>query len=140
MIEFKNVTKKFDSSTLININKLNINRGEVFGFLGPNGAGKTTTIKMLVGLLKPDTGSIKINNYDISAQPKEAKKMFFFIPDTPSLYENLTGREFIKFIANLYGIKDSVELDNNIEKLLIQLELKDKGDNLIETYSHGMIL
>lgn len=138
MIEFKNITKKFDSSTSININKLNINRGEVFGFLGPNGAGKTTTIKMLVGLLKSDTGSITINNYDISSQPKEAKRMFSYIPDTPSLYEKLTGREFIKFIANLYGIKDSIKLDNEIEKILIKLELKDKSDNLIETYSHGM--
>lgn len=138
MIRFENVTKNYDNNTIIKIDNMVINRGEVFGFLGPNGAGKTTTIKMLVGLLKMDSGNIKVNNFDISLQPKEAKKMFAYIPDNPNLYEKLTAREFVKFIANLYGMKDCKSLDDKIQELLLKVELSAKADNLIETYSHGM--
>ena len=138
MIRFEGVTKKYNKDTTIEIKAMVINRGEIFGFLGPNGAGKTTTIKMLVGLLKLSSGAIKVNNFDISLQPKEAKKMFAYIPDNPNLYEKLTAREFVKFIANLYGMKDCRELDEKIQNLLMKVELSGKADNLIETYSHGM--
>ena len=138
MIRFEGVTKKYNKNTTIEIKDMVINRGEIFGFLGPNGAGKTTTIKMLVGLLKLSSGAIKVNNFDISLQPKEAKKMFAYIPDNPNLYEKLTAREFVKFIANLYGMKDCRELDEKIQNLLMKVELSGKADNLIETYSHGM--
>ncbi len=138
MIRFEGVTKKYNKDTTIEIKDMVINRGEIFGFLGPNGAGKTTTIKMLVGLLKLSSGAIKVNNFDISLQPKEAKKMFAYIPDNPNLYEKLTAREFVKFIANLYGMKDCRELDEKIQNLLMKVELSGKADNLIETYSHGM--
>ena len=138
MIRFEGVTKSYDKNTNIEINDMVINKGEIFGFLGPNGAGKTTTIKMLVGLLKLSSGTIKVNNFDISLQPKEAKKMFAYIPDNPNLYEKLTAREFVKFVANLYGMKDCKELDEKIQNLLAKVELAAKADNLIETYSHGM--
>ena len=138
MIRFEGVTKNYDKNTTIAINDMTINKGEIFGFLGPNGAGKTTTIKMLVGLLKPSSGTIKVNDFDISLQPKEAKKMFAYIPDNPNLYEKLTAREFVKFVANLYGIRECKELDYKIQDLLDRVELSGKADNLIETYSHGM--
>jgi ABC-2 type transport system ATP-binding protein len=138
MICLNKVCKKYVDVKTVDIEQLKINKGEIFGFLGPNGAGKTTTIKMLVGLLNITEGSILINGYDIKKEPKEAKRMFSYIPDIPNLYEKLTGREFIRFIANLYGIRQSSSLEDDIEKILIKLELENKGDSLIETYSHGM--
>ena len=81
-------------------------QGEFFGFLGPNGAGKTTTIKMLVGLLKPSAGSATIAGYDIQRFPQEAKRHIGFIPDRPFVYDKLSGREFLRFIGDLYGMDE----------------------------------
>ncbi|MBE6051967.1 MAG: ABC transporter ATP-binding protein [Clostridium sp.] len=138
MIKFEKVEKYYDKNRAVSIEELHVKKGEVFGFLGPNGAGKTTTIKMLVGLLSITKGNITINNYNITKQPKKAKSEFAYIPDTPDLYDKLTGKEFVRFIANLYGIKDDDKLDEEIDEILEKLEIKEKGDSLIESYSHGM--
>lgn len=138
MIKISNLCKKYDENVAVNIENLQVNKGEIFGFLGVNGAGKTTTIKMMVGLLTPTKGTILIDGEEISKNPKESKKKFAYIPDEPNVYDKLTGREFIRFIANLYGRLSNNELEDDIDKILETLSLKEKADNLINTYSHGM--
>ncbi|MCX7666477.1 MAG: ABC transporter ATP-binding protein, partial [Gemmataceae bacterium] len=104
MIDIQNVTKKYGGKTAVQNLTLKIPAGEVFAFLGPNGAGKTTTIKMLCGLLFPTEGTITIGGFDIRTQGDAARQLISYVPDQPYLYEKLTGREFLQFIADLYGI------------------------------------
>jgi ABC-2 type transport system ATP-binding protein len=137
MIELINVTKKFGKFTAVDNVSLHIKKGEIFGFLGPNGAGKTTTIKMMIGLLKITSGNILIGGYDIKVNPIEVKKIIGFIPDRPYIYDKLTGKEFLEFIAGIYKV-DGVKRDKKIEELLELFELKDWANELIESYSHGM--
>ncbi|HWI62529.1 MAG TPA: ABC transporter ATP-binding protein, partial [Symbiobacteriaceae bacterium] len=106
MIEINAVSKSYAGGTKKAVDNLSltVKPGEIFGFLGPNGAGKTTTIKMIVGLLKPDAGTIRINGYDVTAQPLEAKRQIAFVPDTPEVYEKLTGLEYLNFVGDIYGV------------------------------------
>lgn len=136
-IETFELTKSFGN--LIAVNKLNlkVNRGEIFGFLGPNGAGKTTTIKLMTGLLKPTSGTVKIMGRDIQDNPMEAKKFIGLIPEELRVYEKLTGKEFLRFIGNLFGMERK-EISKKTEELLRIFDLRDKGDELIQSYSHGM--
>ncbi len=137
MIRFENLTKFYRGIKAVKNLNLHIPEGSIFGFLGPNGAGKTTTIKMMAGVLKPTKGRIFINGMDLSKEPSRVKSVIGFIPDRPFLYEKLSGSEFLKFKAGLYGIsKDGLE-----EKALNLLDLfglSEWGDELIESYSHGM--
>jgi len=137
MIETKNLTKRYGN--LIAVNRLNlfVPEGSIFGFIGPNGAGKTTTIKMLAGLIEPDEGTVHIHDMDMSEKPEKAKQQIGFIPDRPYLYEKLTGLEFLKFTADLYGVAESVFLDK-AETMLDKFSLIDWQNELIEAYSHGM--
>src|SRR5947209_19568420 len=98
------LTKTFGALTAVDNMTLQVGQGELYGFLGPNGAGKTTTIKMLTGLLHPTSGTARIGGYDIQAQPLEAKRVLGYIPDNPFLYEKLTGREYLGFMADLYSV------------------------------------
>lgn len=142
MIKITNLTKKFparlarsgvkDKIAVDNIS-LEIKPGEIFGILGPNGAGKTTTIKLITGLLKPTSGSITICGYDIQKNPIEAKKNIGLLPDTPFIYQKLTGREFLEFVCGVYNTGFS-----DIDEKLELFELKTHADELIESYSHGM--
>src|SRR5436305_2919680 len=102
MIVCSGLTKSFGTLRAVDNLSLTVNAGELFGFLGPNGAGKTTSIKMMTGLLRPSAGTAIIGGYDIQARPLEAKAIFGYIPDNPYLYDKLTGREFISFMADLY--------------------------------------
>jgi len=137
LIEIENLTKKFGIVTAVDNLSLSIAKGEFFGFLGPNGAGKTTTIKMLTGILKPTSGSIKLDGYDLTQFPLKAKQICGFVPDRPFLYEKLSGREFLHFIAGIYNLnRDDYKV--RIEELLKLFELKSWADELIESYSHGM--
>src|SRR5207237_641642 len=111
--------------------------GELFGFLGPNGAGKTTTIKMLTGLLHPTSGTASIGGFDIQQQPLDARRILGYIPDNPFLYEKLTGREFLGFMADLYSVA-LTDRSRRIDDLLRLFELEDKGNALIQGYSRGM--
>ncbi|MDB4444542.1 ABC transporter ATP-binding protein [bacterium] len=117
---------------------LEVRKGIVFGFLGPNGAGKTTTIKMMAGILKPTEGQIIINGMDIATQPSEVKRCTGFIPDRPFLYEKLTGREFLRFLSGLYQLNHSESREEHISEILEMFDLSHWGDELIESYSHGM--
>jgi len=137
MIQLIDLTKKYSKVKAIDGINLEIKQGEIFGFLGPNGAGKTTTIKIMVGLLKPTSGRVIIDGNDIAKNPLEAKKVVGFIPDRPFLYEKLTGKEFLRFMAGLYSI-DTNSYESKISELLELFELTEWGDELIDGYSHGM--
>lgn len=136
LIHFDNVSKQYGDYVAVDHLNLQVPSGQLFGFLGSNGAGKTTSIKMLTGLLKPTEGRVQIGGYDIQKQPIEAKRLFGYIPDRPFLYEKLTAREFIRFMANLYGVTSGVEA--KMEDLLERFELSSSADKLIQGYSHGM--
>jgi len=137
MIELKKITKKYGDFRAVDNLNLTVARGEIFGFLGPNGAGKTTTIKMLAGVLEPSAGTITIGGIDMLKQPEAAKRIIGFIPDRPYLYEKLTGMEFLKFTADLYGVPDEIYREQ-ASKNLAMFSLADWSDELIESYSHGM--
>ena len=99
MIEIRNVSKSYNRGTVKAVDNLDltVNTGEIFGFLGPNGAGKTTTIKLIVGLLRPDNGTIIINGIDNQKDPLACKAMTTYVPDNPDVYERLTGMEYLNF-------------------------------------------
>jgi ABC-2 type transport system ATP-binding protein len=116
---------------------LSVGSGELFGFLGPNGAGKTTTIRMIMGLLKPTSGSVHVAGHDVQVEPLVVKRSVGYLAQSPPLYENLTGREFLRFIGGLYGLSEA-KIEERSDHLLDLLELLDKADHLIESYSGGM--
>ena len=137
MIDIRNVTKRYGDKVAVRDLTFHVGAGEIFAFLGPNGAGKTTTIKMLVGLLSPDTGGIRIGSHDVLMQPREASRMVGYIPDQPYLYDKLTGREFLEFMAGMYGMTAA----ESAARIAIQEQtfgLEGFIDNLAESYSHGM--
>ncbi|MFZ5569525.1 MAG: ABC transporter ATP-binding protein [Thermodesulfobacteriota bacterium] len=137
MIELKNLTRKFGGFTAVDRLNLMVPRGEIFGFIGPNGAGKTTTIKMIGGLIAPTQGDVVIAGFNMARDPVAAKQRIGFIPDRPFLYEKLTGMEFLRFIADLYGVPED-EFHVRAETHLQMFALLDWADELIESYSHGM--
>ncbi len=137
MITIQNLNKHYGSVQAVKDLSLSIPAGELFCFLGPNGAGKTTTIKMLTGLLRPDSGTIKIGEFDIQTQSVEAKRILGYIPDMPFLYEKLTPVEFLKFVAGLYNITRP-DLNDHIEAELRHFGLQDARNALIGELSHGM--
>jgi ABC-2 type transport system ATP-binding protein len=137
MIELKELTKTYGRYLAVDRLNLSIPKGEIFGFIGPNGAGKTTTIKMMGGILAPTEGSIRIAGIDMAVEPEEAKRKVGFIPDRPFLYEKLTGSEFLRFTADIYGVPES-RFDEKAASVLSLFYLSDWSDELIESYSHGM--
>jgi len=137
MIRTEALTKRFGDNTAVNALDLDIPEGEFFCFLGPNGAGKTTTIKMLTGLMQPTSGKAFVGGFNVVEKPVEAKELLGYIPDHPFLYEKLTGREFMRFVAGLYKMSDA-DLDGHIDELLGIFEVDRVSNQLIENYSHGM--
>lgn len=138
MIKLINVTKIYRSFKAVDNLNLEVPKGVIYGFLGPNGAGKTTTLKMMAGVLQPTEGQIIINGIDMAKEPSEAKRWMGFIPDRPFLYEKLTGLEFLRFIAGLYNMDHPSSLEDHMRDLLDLFELSHWGNELIESYSHGM--
>lgn len=138
MIKLKNLSKVYRGFKAVDNLNLEIKKGVIFGFLGPNGAGKTTTIKMMAGVLKPTQGQVLIDGIDIAHDPFEAKRRIGFVPDQPFVYEKLTGREFLQFVAGLYGLNHSQSLNGNMTRLLELFELSHWSDELLESFSHGM--
>lgn len=137
MLTINHVTKTYDQFIAVDDLDLHIPEGELFCFLGPNGAGKTTTIKMITSLLRPTSGQITIDGFDIQKDPIEAKRRIGFIPDTPYLYEKLTGREFLHFIGDLYKIPMQQQ-KTALDKYFELFTLIPSADKMIENYSHGM--
>jgi ABC-2 type transport system ATP-binding protein len=136
VIATESLRKTFGATVAVDDLTLSVPEGEFFCFLGPNGAGKTTTIKLLTGLLRPSAGRALIGGFDIAARPVEAKRLLGYIPDQPFLYEKLTGREFMRFVAGLYGL-DGSGLDARIEEHLRSFEVAAAADQLIADLSHG---
>ncbi len=137
MLCLQQLTKCFGSKTAVAGLELEIARGEFFCFLGPNGAGKTTTIKMMTGLLKPTSGRVLVGGHDIQQASTAAKALLGYIPDHPFLYDRLTGREFLHFVAGLYGVPPH-GLDARCEVWLATFNLLPAADQLVSSYSHGM--
>jgi ABC-2 type transport system ATP-binding protein len=137
MIAVHDLVKKYGAFTAVNGVSLQVDRGEIHGFLGPNGAGKTTTIRMIAGLLKPTSGRILVNGYDLQTSPERAKASLGFIPDRPFLYEKLTAGEFLRFHGGLYGL-DGPAIGDRVREMLELFELGRWEHELVESFSHGM--
>ncbi len=137
MIECRGLRKVYGGLTAVDGIDLRVKGGELFGFLGPNGAGKTTTIKMMVGLLRPTAGTVTVGGRDVLEAPLAAKALLGYIPDNPFLYEKLTGREFLHFMADLYSVPTAGRAEK-IADLLSLFELGEKANELVQGYSRGM--
>ena len=139
MIQFENVTKTYAGGKVKAVDGLDmkIEEGKVFGFIGPNGAGKTTTIKLLTGILSPDSGRVMLNGIDMARDPIAAKRSFGYVPDSFDMYERLTGMDYLNFMADIYGV-DAASRKRHIEKYLSLFELEDAANQQIRGYSRGM--
>jgi len=137
MIQLSELSKNYGRFTAVDRLTLEVPRGELFGFLGPNGAGKTTTLRMIAGILQPTSGHVTIGGLDIHQQPEAAKAKLGFVPDRPYVYEKLTGAEFLRFVAALYG-QEGASVERRLDELLELFELAPWKDELTESYSHGM--
>jgi len=137
MIRTESLTKQFGPKTAVNRLDLEIDAGELFCFLGPNGAGKTTTIKMLTGLVRPSSGRAMVGGRDVQADPLGAKRLLGYVPDHPFLYDRLTGREFMRFVAGIYQMSEQ-DLAERCDPLLERFGILHVADQLTKDYSHGM--
>ena len=136
-IQSINLVKKFGDKIAVQDVNFQVNNGEIFGFLGPNGAGKTTTIKMIVGLLQPTSGEVRVAGYDVQSQPQLAKSACGYVPDEPNLYPKLTARELLQFVGSLYRI-DRAQVNRRSEELFKLFGLMEACDDTVDSYSHGM--
>ena len=137
MIQLDNLSKHYGDCKAVDDISLHIPQGSIFAFLGMNCAGKTSTIKMMVGILRPSSGSISIGGYSLSKDPIQAKMQIGYVPDRPYLYPKLTGREYLYFMCDLYKVplKKAVA---QVESVLDEYGMTEYQNNLIESYSHGM--
>lgn len=136
-IEINDVTKCYGRLRAVDGVSLQVRRGEVFAFLGPNGAGKTTTIKMITGLLAPDSGSIRVCGQAMATDNHEAKSRLAYVPDQPFLYGKLTAREFMTFVAQMYAVEPSA-IASRLKRYMERLDVTAFADQLAEGFSHGM--
>jgi ABC-2 type transport system ATP-binding protein len=137
IIETMQLTRAFNGFKAVDKLNITVKSGEIFGLLGPNGAGKTTTISMLCTILKPTSGSAKVNGFDIVKEPNQVRKSIGIVFQDPSIDDRLTGRENLLMHANLYGVPVS-EQRERIDRILKLVELYDRADDLLRTYSGGM--
>ena len=138
MIQIENVTKTYNNSVrAVDQLNLTVNNGEIVGFIGPNGAGKTTTLKMLTGILKPDSGSIRIDGFDMLKEPLKAKQVIGYIADSPDMFLRLKGIEFLNLISDIYKVPTSARQER-IKSFATRFDLADVLDEPMQNYSHGM--
>ena len=137
LIETRSLVKRYGDKVAVNNIGFDVYAGEVFGFLGPNGAGKTNTLKMIVGLLQPTSGSVKVAGYNVQTQSMLAKASSGYVPDTPNLYAKLSGRELLRFVGDLYNM-DRRQTVHRIDELLRTFDLTTAADDTVDSYSHGM--
>src|SRR6266487_3446822 len=133
----RDLTRVFGQKVAVDHLNLTVQRGEFFGFLGPNGAGKSTSIKMMVGLLRPTSGSVWVSGVDVWKEPLRARSLIGVLPEYLNLYERLSGREFITFAGHMYGLA-KVDIQRRTEELLHVLDLAEDADKLVVDYSVGM--
>lgn len=136
MIEITNVTKKYGNFTAVDDISFNIQNGEIIGFLGPNGAGKSTTMNMITGYIEPTEGTITVNGYDIQKKPQKAKKQIGYMPEGVPLYQDLTVKEFVTYMAELKKVDKKVKKEE-VEKALTETGIKDVEKKLIRNLSRG---
>jgi len=137
LIEAEHLVKRFGDKVAVDDVSFSVHSGEIFGFLGPNGAGKTTTIKMIVGLLKPTSGTARVGGFDVQTQPIQAKAANGYVPDEPNLYSKLSGRELLRFVGDLYGLKPDL-VTRRTDELMRLFDLTEASEDLVDSYSHGM--
>ncbi len=137
MIRFEHVTRSYGNRVAVCDLELSVAKGELLALLGHNGAGKTTSLKMLVGLLNPNQGKVTVGPYTVVDNHREASSLIGYVPDQPFLYDKLSGREFLEFVADMYGLT-SVESREAVSRETERFQLGDFLDQLAESYSHGM--
>ena len=136
-IQIENVSKSYGSHRAVQDLSLEVPAGHVVAFLGPNGAGKTTTLKMVTGLLLPDSGRIRVCGHEMGIDGRAAKAQIAYVPDQPFLYEKLTGREFLEFVGEMYRL-DRQTTAQRADELIERLDMSQYVGQLCEGYSHGM--
>jgi ABC-2 type transport system ATP-binding protein len=137
MIEFQSLTKIYNGFDAVKPLTLTVPRGEVFAFLGPNGAGKTTTIRMMMGILVPSGGSVRIDGFDCQREAAEVKRRVGYLPDTPVFYDYLRGREILQFVGEMHGFSRS-EAAERSARLLLEFGLGEAAEDYAVNYSLGM--
>ena len=139
MLEIQNLSKRYKNSNYYSVKDLNItiNDGEIFGFLGKNGAGKSTTIKCLTGILPFDEGNITVCGFDIQKDPINAKLNIGYVPDNHAVYENLTGKEYVNYMGNIYRVPKDV-IAERLNTFADLFNMTSAIDRQIRSYSHGM--
>lgn len=138
MIQIESVSKTYNGTVrAVDDLNLTVENGEIVGFIGPNGAGKTTTLKMLTGILKPDCGSIFINDFDIQKDSLKAKQVIGYIADSPDMFLRLKGLEFMNLISDIYKVPTQVRKER-IKTFATRFDLADVLDKPMQSYSHGM--
>jgi len=136
-VKLTTVSKRYGDVTAVDYLELEVKRGEILGLLGPNGSGKTTTIKMILGLVKPDSGAINVLGINIEDDPVGVKRKVGYVPESPRVYEFLTGLEFLDFTGDIYGMKPE-EKKKRIEEFVKALDLEGREGDMISSYSEGM--
>ena len=136
-VDLQSVTKRYNEIVAVNNMTLSINKGEIFALLGPNGSGKSTTLKMLLGLVQPTAGVINVLGIDVKKEPVAVKRQVGYVPESPSVYEFLTGIEYLDFIADIYGVSPA-EKKQRINEYLKALQLEGREGDMINSYSDGM--
>ncbi|MCL2173202.1 MAG: ABC transporter ATP-binding protein [Nitrososphaerota archaeon] len=136
-VELKNVTKCYNEIVAVNKLSLNIRPGEIFGLLGPNGSGKSTTLKMLMGLVTPTSGTVNVLGINVQQNPVDVKRLVGYVPESPSIYEFLTGIEYLDFIGDIYGMS-AEDKQQRITEYLKALQLDGREGDMINSYSDGM--
>jgi len=136
-VKLRKVAKRYVDIVAVDYIDLDVKYGEILGLLGPNGSGKTTTLKMILGLVKPDSGSVNVLGINAEDDPVAVKRQVGYIPESPRLYEFLTGLEYLDFVGDIYGVTVS-EKKARIEEYLGALELEGREGDMISSYSQGM--
>jgi ABC-2 type transport system ATP-binding protein len=137
VVELRDVTKRYNEIVAVNNMNLAINKGEIFALLGPNGSGKSTTLKMLMGLVESNAGAISVLGIDVKKDPVAVKQQVGYVPESPNIYEFLTGIEYLDFIADIYGVS-TTEKKQRINEYLKALQLEGREGDMINSYSDGM--
>jgi ABC-2 type transport system ATP-binding protein len=137
MLEISDLSKRYGEVVALDGATFSARPGRLVGFLGPNGAGKTTTIKVLTGLIRPTSGTARIDGLDVVADSIEVKRRIGYVPDAPFLYDKLTAWEYLAFLAGLHGIAED-DFRERAARLLDAFSIAHRAAGLVEDYSHGM--